>query len=421
MNGKFEISTNLENAERIVAVDLASVATYFMSFEGDAKALGSIEKPYVKLKTNLNFKKEYGLSTPAFYVKLPDCMVLELLCDALGSEVKLLGLKKTDNPKDFQFEVDNEDTIPVAVVSDTKYHDILIESGDRSLLEKYENGLNKEVVAKRGYYKCISGLEKSVLFKDKKEGELKTSAVYAGFYGVISQWDLQEKTVMGFGLYKNEESKVLVSSPKFGIIEYVDFNFAFKNAEEVFASIRAMNETGEKLINNYLKNNENIFKKALNASFETKKKGVAYLWGVIGVILGFDNNIDGAYEKLINYATSAMSKKGPRIDYKSEKNVLNPLWAIRTAMSFRLAGVDDYLLSYGIIESFAEFLSNLYDGFDKETPLDGALMVGDLFTGELLNKTYTYISKNHKVYTPKALAISGAVEPYGECVILSNG
>jgi len=60
MNGAYEISHNLENAEIIVARDLASVAKYFFAFEGDAKALASIEKPIVKLKTNLEFKKTYG-------------------------------------------------------------------------------------------------------------------------------------------------------------------------------------------------------------------------------------------------------------------------------------------------------------------------------------------------------------------------
>jgi len=89
-------------------------------------------------------------------------------------------------------------------------------------------------------------------------------------------------------------------------------------------------------------------------------------------------------------------------------------------MSFNLAGVDNYLLSYGVVESFAEFLSNQYDLFNKDTHLDGAIIVGDLFRGEFLNKIYSYIEKNYKVYTPRALQISGGVEAFGSAVINSN-
>jgi hypothetical protein len=82
-------------------------------------------------------------------------------------------------------------------------------------------------------------------------------------------------------------------------------------------------------------------------------------------------------------------------------------------MSFKLAGVDDNLICYGVIESFAEFLNNLYEGVNRDTPLDGAIIVGDLYEGEFLNKTYTYISKNYPTFTPKAMPISGWIEGYG--------
>jgi len=144
------------------------------------------------------------------------------------------------------------------------------------------------------------------------------------------------------------------------------------------------------------------------------------LWGLIGIILGLAQNIDDGFETILKFSSEAMTKKGPRIDYKMEKNNLNPLWVIRTAMSFNLAGVDNYLLSYGVVESFAEFLSNQYDSFNKDNNLDGAIIVGDLFRGEFLNKIYSYIDKNYKVYTPKALQISGGVEAFGNAVINKN-
>jgi hypothetical protein len=419
MNGKFEITTDLENVEQIVAVDLAAVATYFMSFDGDAKALGSIEKPLVNLKTNLNFKKEYGLSTPAYYVKLPDCMVLELLCEEVKNDVKLIGIKKSEKADDFKFEVNNSDEIPVAVVTDTKNKDILIQTGDRGLLPKFEKYLGK-VEAGYDKFKAISKKSKTILTYTDEKQETKVKLPYAGYFGVLNQWELEDKVTMGFAFYKENENKIMINSPKFGLVEYIDFNFKFKNFDEVFASIKVMNETGEKLVENFAKKEPELFENAINANLETKKQGIAYLWGLIGIVLGFADNIEQAHKKLLEYANSAMAKKGPRIDYKMKDKNLDPLWAIRTAMSFKLAGVDNYLLSFGALESFAEFLSNTYEQVNKESPLDGAVIVGDLFEGEFLNKIYTNIKKNYPTFTPKGLPLSGAIEAYGSAVVLSK-
>jgi hypothetical protein len=418
MNGRYEVSTNLENAEQIVAVDLAAVATYFMSFNGDAKALASIEKPLLRLKTNLNFKKEFGLSVPAFYVKLPDCLVLELLCEEIKSDIKLLGLKKTDKNDDFVFEINNNDDIPVAVVTDTRNHDILIESGERCLLPKNEKYTGKDTDCSYNGYTAVSKTDKTVLKKDAVSNEtINIKVPFAGYFGVLNQWNLEDKVTMGFAFYKKNENKIMINSPKFGLVEYVDFDFKFSSFEEIFASIKAMNETGPKLIENYAKKQPELFQKALKSDLETEIKGIAYLWGIVGVVLGFADNIDDAYTKLLENANSAMAKKGPRIDYKMKDKNLDPLWVIRTSMSFKLAGLDNYLLSFGVVESFAEFLSNTYDQVNKESPLDGAVIVGDLFKGEFLNKIYTNIRKNYSTFTARALPVSGAVEAFGCAVI----
>ncbi len=418
MNGKYEVSTSLEDAEIIVAVDLSAVATYFMSFVGEAKALGSIEKPFVNLKTNLNFKKEFGISNPSFLVKLPDCMVLELLCEEIKDDIKLLGLKKTQKSDDFSFDVENKDEVLLAVVTDTRNKDILIQRGDRALLPKYEKAFEKKVVGAYKEYSAYVTDDKTILKKEKNDSKIKPA--FAGYFGVLAQWNLENKNSVGFAFYKEEDSKIMLNSPKFGLVEYIDFDFKFSSFEEIFASIKAMNETGEKLVKNFFEKQKDLALKALNADFSTSKKGVAYLWGVIGVLLGFGDNIDEGFERLLRYANSAMTKKGPRIDYKMKDKNLDPLWAVRTVMSFKLAGVDDYLLSFGVIESFAEFLTNIYEQLHKESLLDGAVIVGDLFEGEFLNKVYTNIKKNYPTFTPKALPISGAIEAYGSAFILSK-
>jgi hypothetical protein len=388
-----------------------------MAFEADAKALRSIEKPYVTLKTNLELKKTYSLSTPAFDVKLPDCMVLELLFDNI--DYPLLGFKKCDKPEDLSFEVEVEEN-PKAVVTDSRKKDILLYSGDRGIIPKFEDYISS-IAGKYKKYISFSDNEKTIIDIAKEETEAKEAKpAFAGFFGVLTQWKLEDKTTLGFCFYKHDDSKIFINSPKFGLVEYIDFKFYFDNFEEIFSLIGAMNETGKKLVENFSKKRPELFNNALKSDISSDKKGIYYLWGLIGCVLGFGDNIEDSAKKILKYANEAMTKKGPRIDYKLESNNLNPLWAIRTAMSFNLAGVDNYLISYGVIESFAEFLSNTYEEVNKETHLYGAIIVGDLFEGEFLNKIYSYIDKNYKVFTPKALPISGAVEAFGSMVINSK-
>jgi len=412
MNGSFEVSKSLDNADFIIARDLASVAKYFMAFEGDAKALASIEKPFIKLKTNLEFKKNFN-SSNVFYVKLPDCMVTELLFEV--SKFELLGFKKSELNKDLSFEVKTEKPL-YAVVTDSDSKEILIESGDRGIIPKFEKDIKSE-----GKYKNY-GYKNGVIDRIENLGEInskESTPTFSGFYGVLNQWELNEKNIMGFCFYE-DENKILINSPKFGLIEYIDFKFEFNSFEDILGRIVEMNETGAKLIKNFKEKRANFFENALNSNIKSDKKGIYYLWGLIGIVLGLAQNIDDGFEAILKFSSEAMTKKGPRIDYRMEKNNLNPLWAIRTAMSFNLAGVDNYLLSYGVIESFAEFLSNQYDSFHKDNHLDGAIVVGDLFRGEFLNKIYSYISKNYKVYTPKTLQMSGSIEAFGNAVINKN-
>ena len=382
MNGSYEIGKVTEDSEIIVASSLDNVAKYFVSFGGDGKALATIEKPILNLKVNINFRTLTSLFKVSTYnVKLPDDTILLLLSKELENEIPLLGLKHIDTPKDFNFEVEIKEPLK-GVVTDTKNNDFLLTSGERSLIKPPQ----KEYDA------------------DKKP--------YFGYFGVLHQYNLTDKTTMGFPFYKKHNSKILINSPKFGLVEYVTFDFKYNDFSEIFAEI-ALDESGKKLIENFKNKESKLFSNSLNSDLKTDYKGIYYLWGLIGCVLGFGDNIEIGAKKLLQFSNEALTKKGPRIDYKIENNNLNPLWAIRTAISFKLAGVDDNLICYGVIESFAEFLNNLYEETNKDTELNGAILVGDLYEGEFLNKTYTYISKNYPTFTPKAIPMSGWIEGYG--------
>jgi len=367
----YEVSEVKEDSDLIIAKDLNSVAKHFVAFNGD-EAIAFREHPILHLKVNINFRTLTNLfSVSSYDVKLTDEYLEEFF---EKFDTPLIGVKVI------------KDNSLKGVVTDTKNHKFIITSGEKYL----------------------------VLPPQKEYDENKKP--YFGYFGVLNQYNLNDKNTMAFPFYKKHPSKVLLNSPKFGLVDYVDFDVNYTSFEEIFAEI-SLDESGKKLIKNFSTKEPKLFENALNSDLKTDYKGIYFVWGLIGCVLGFGKNIEESAKKLLELANDALTKKGPRIDYKLKDKNLDATWAIRTAMSFKLAGVDDNLISYGVIESFAEFLNNLYEGVNRDTELNGAIIVGDLFEGEFLNKTYTYVSKNYPTFTPKALPISGAIEGYGAWVV----
>ena len=131
----------------------------------------------------------------------------------------------------------------------------------------------------------------------------------------------------------------------------------------------------------------------------------------ISLIVGFSSDFKSAGDILIEKAEDFGGQKGPRMDYRvmEEDKVnsdFNSYRLIKSAMSFKLAGTDDMTLSFGIMESFAYFLSDIAD-IHKESlnsnkiALGGSLFGYSKFT-ELVAKN---LLANHSIYFNQELAI----------------
>ncbi len=106
-------------------------------------------------------------------------------------------------------------------------------------------------------------------------------------------------------------------------------------------------------------------------------------------------------------------KSGPRIDYKvistDEGYQLDMRLAIRSAMSFKLAGLDDYLLSFGFIDSLADFIAQQAEDADANIGIHGVTLSGGLFENrQLLMRTYNALSVNYPIYRNERLSMDGA-------------
>ena len=175
--------------------------------------------------------------------------------------------------------------------------------------------------------------------------------------------------------------------------------------QEIFEQISATNESGKKIVQNYKNKYPEHFSKISQIVFEDKNFNIYRLWGVVAIVLDFAKT-DDPLEAAVVLEESAMSflgEKGPRIDYKllniKNKVYLDPLMTIRTAMSFKLAGVDQLMLCYGVIESFLEFIANELDEIKQTMDITAIAATGSLLGNRhLFSKMSKEIAMNHNIY-----------------------
>ncbi|OIP54633.1 MAG: hydrogenase [Helicobacteraceae bacterium CG2_30_36_10] len=375
----------------ILSFDLFSIEKYTNATNSEVVTLGAIEKPLVRLKTNLEFKKEFeNIQAELIRFKLPDDFVLHLLMAQLHAHgIDLIFLTKE------------------AMVSDEK----LILMPLQKELEPIECVVSDENIIILKGEKGLPNYERSKEFVIPHIG---------AFFSVIKEHSLQEKTVAGVNLSEECHNDILIYSKKFGTIEYLSFAFSFTSMKDVFDTIGATNETGAKLIENYKNKYSEHFEEISAVQFYDKEFNVHKLWGIVSIVLGFSksSNLSEASQILQNNATSFLGSKGSRIDYKlkkiDSKVYLDPLMTIRTAMSFRLAEVDALSLSYGVVESFAEFISTQLDEIKEEMKIEAVTMTGSLLGNRhLFSKLNSEVSLNHNVYFNKELPVDGINIQFG--------
>lgn len=376
----------------IVCCDLATVAKYTNATNSEIAALGAIEKPLIKLKTNIKFKIDFeNVSKELIRFKLGDDFVLHLLLNELNKlGINLIFITKEKIHSDINF--------------DLVYY------------EKEQEPI--EVVVGDNHIAIVKG-EKGLPYKNLGNSNNLIPHVGA-FFSVIKEHSLFDKTVAGLNISKEYHNDILIYSKKFGTIEYLSFEFQFSSIKDVFDSITAADEAGGKLAENFKNRFPEHFDSISAIVFDEKEFNIYKLWGIVSIVLGYskDKNLAASAKILEESASSFLGTKGPRIDYKlkrvNSKVYLDPLMTIRTAMSFKLADVDRLTLSYGVIESFVEFISNQFDDIKEEMKTDAVIVTGSLLENRhLFSKLSKEVSINHNLYFNKELPIDGKNIEYG--------
>jgi hypothetical protein len=436
MNGKFRvvIDEKVGEAPIIVARDLGAVERYFLVERAEITGLGAIEKPAFHLPPTLNFRKEFGSSRGSCLVKLPDCGVLTILMATLPDEVQLLGLYPTDVTPHLNFPLPEKlQTPPVAVGSNSRRGEPLVEKGERGFIPVYLPSPDWKTPPQiagvcnnlGAYFAQIDGHHLvKILPREQLPPHLSPKEAYPHFAiltGVIEANGVENRQLLCYALLKGEGSGVYLYSPHHGFSPYLTCRFKFSSFGEIFSQIEKMGETGEKLISNFRKKMPELVESLLQREI-AGEGGIYYLWGVMGVLLEMGENWREGVKNLLHRVREVIGKKGPRIDYRGSKTSgIDPFWVIRTAISFRLAGVAPEMIAYGVVESFAEYLNNLYLALEREIDLGGAVIAGEMAQGLLLSKLYTYLERNFPVYLPWGTPTDGeAMGALGSLLIASK-
>ena len=193
---------------------------------------------------------------------------------------------------------------------------------------------------------------------------------------------LDEKDILNVFLSKKYVDKINLCLAK----TKIDFlNLIFPNSfDELFTMIKS-DEGGERLLQNYQKQ----FK--LPSGEITANNSFFGLFGLAGVILGFNSDFAKSAQILLDYASDFSLSKGVRVDFKQEKTYFSIVKFTRSVMSFALAGADAKNISYGVIESFVYFLSDLAQKAKDDFGIKNIILQGSLFE----NKTLTNLVSKH--------------------------
>lgn len=327
----------------VLPTDFSLLSKIAVLSDDEKKALNSLEKPIIFTKINLVFKSKEILKNDYINIKMADNLFLYFLCKKLFElEVEYIFISSNNIKFDEILEFDEfkfDDKFKVVALNDGQILPLFISDKQKNI-EKYN--------------------------KNK----------YLHFYLSSKDDDII--------LLKNDELMKKINIPIHSI-------------KEIFQMIKELDSGGERLLKNYQEQFGELF---LNdVKMPNLSLSFYSLLCIAGVVLGM-GDFKSAGEKMLLNAEDFSGKKGPRIDCFLTKDGISFDVArfIRSGMSFKLAGVDDMVLSFGYIQSLALFFSDFCDNAKDEFGINEVIISGSIFGyKKLLNEFHQSAKANHKI------------------------
>lgn len=403
----------------IVFGNPADISERFLITQGELDALMMIEKPAVRLKAKLRFRAEHELNEPFYPVFFADDKITLALLTAL---------------KEKGIDAVFCNHIPTLRTASALDEHIIISAGRDILPWKTPYGLKHASLCEYGGYQAFGdekGLKVDTALKLPDEPYIRYVAdhgsipnaihfepAHAAMRSIVLEKKLQSKALCGIHLSRENLSHIFSFSPKIGYTPMVLFRDEnLSQPKKMLEAIATMNESGARLIHNFKSAFPELYATIEQTVFHTHTdlSDIGKIWSLAAVFIGLYKGDDAleASETLEATAIEFNGKSGPRIDYKvlsTEKGYqLDLRLAIRSAISFKLAGLDDYLLSFGFIDSLADFIAQQAENADANIGIDGVTLSGTLFENrQLLMRTYNGLSVNYPIYRNERLSIDNA-------------
>ncbi|GAA7693233.1 hydrogenase biosynthesis protein HydE [Helicobacter pylori] len=323
------LSLSLKNpSPSVIFSDLSSVLSCTKLPLEDAKYLASLEKPCIKASLKSVFKDTF--KNDEIIAQLPFDPILDLLCRILQDEGIEFVFIHANNPQEVLLHYEALFKTPKRLITPTKKFVL-------------ENNLS------------------AIAFKDELEFLSATPNNSIVLY-------ISFKHPTRLLLHANGSLKTLLSVS-------FDFNQSF--------NLLKQDEKASRMLKNYATKFPNFYARLLELSkYQLGGANLLDFFQILGFVLGYSE--DFCTQSVISLAKECLRPKGPRIDYKilkddSFKMALNFSKVTHSAMSFRLAGVENEILSLGILDSLAEFLGNFIWDNAQNFSVQEVTIAGDFF------------------------------------------
>ncbi|GAA7605367.1 hypothetical protein JP0079_09110 [Helicobacter pylori] len=322
------LSLSLKNpSPSVIFSDLSSVLSCTKLPLEDAKYLASLEKPSIKASLKSVFKDTF--KNDEIIAQLPFDPILNLLCRILQDEGIEFVFTHANNSQEALLHYETLFKTPKRLITPTKKFVL-------------ENNLS------------------AIAFKDELEFLKETP------YSIVLYFSFKRPTRLL--LHANGSLKTLLSVS-------FDFNQSF--------NLLKQDEKASRMLKNYATKFPNFYARILELSkYQLGGANLLDFFQILGFVLGYSE--DFCAQSVISLAKECLRPKGPRIDYKilkddSFKMALNFSKVMHSAMSFRLAGVENEILSLGILDSLAEFLGNFIWDNAQNFSVQEVTIAGDFF------------------------------------------
>lgn len=341
------LSLSLKNPSiSVIFSDLSSVLSCTKLPLEDAKYLASLEKPSIKASLKSVFKDTF--KNDEIIAQLPFDPILNLLCRILQDEGIEFVFMHANDPQEALLYYETLFKTPKRLITPTKKFVL-------------ENNLS------------------AIAFKDELEFLKETP------HSIVLYISFKRPTRLL--LHANGSLKTLLR---------VSFDF-----NQIFNLLK-QDEKASRMLQNYTTKFPNFYARLLELSkYNLGGANLLDFFRILGFVLGYSE--DFCAQSVISLAKECLRPKGPRIDYKilkddSFKMALNFSKIMHSAMSFRLAGVENEILSLGILDSLAEFLGNFIWDNAQNFSVQEVTIAGDFFGEKVFLDLFVR-------YFPKTLAL----------------